>query len=173
MNRRLPRALLFIVAAALCLGALALAAGRSANSGGGPQMAPMRSLVTVDGPPAALGEGAGVTYLLFAARWCAPCETDVRGVRREMARLRHTGSKLVVVGAPDRETREQFAEWARGLRFEGPLVYDEGGAVAQAFGAPVVPWHIVVGPGGKILWTKGERPAASELRGWVSAPATE
>lgn len=170
---RRPLVLSLALAGTLLLGVGVLAAVRSAGAKNPSTATPLRSLTGISGETVPLGQGSGVTCLVFAARWCTPCEASVRALRRDMVHLRRSGSQLILIGTPDRQTREQFADWARSLRFEGALVYDDGGALAQAFGAQLVPWHVVIGPGGQILWTKEERPTASELQRWVSGPAQE
>ena len=144
---------------ALVLGLAALPAAPRAKPDAAGQSAPVRSLRTIDGGTLTLGEEAGVTYMLFAARWCGPCETEVHALRRAAVQIRRQGGQVVLVGVARRQTAQEFTEWARGLGFDGPLVFDDGARVESAFGAELIPWHVVVGPGGKIQHSGDNRPA--------------
>jgi peroxiredoxin len=149
-----------LVLAAVVLGLAApLRGAPRARPDGAGQPTPLRSLTTVDGATVKLGEGAGATHLLFVARWCSPCETEVHALRRAAAQLRREGGQVVLVGVSRRQTAQEFAEWARGLGFDGALVFDDGGRVESAFGAELIPWHVVVGSGGRILHSGAGRPA--------------
>lgn len=150
-----------LLGAALCaLSALAGAARAQAPT----------ELSTVDGKSLPLG-GGGVTHLVFVARWCAPCEAELRAVRRPLRGARREAYELVAVGAPSRQAKGEFVDWARGLGFDGRLVYDEGGRLAAALKTESLPWHVVLGPGGKVLWSAERAPDPASLRAWVASGA--
>ena len=161
MNRRREIARALALAALVVCFAAPLPATPRAKSDLAGQSASLRALKTVDGETVRLGEGDGVTYMLFVARWCGSCETEVHALRRAAAQIRRQGGQVLLVGVARRQTAPEFTEWARGLGFDGPLVFDEGGRVESAFGAELIPWHVVVGAGGKILHSGERRPAPS------------
>ena len=116
------------------------------------------------------GEGRGIVHFVFVARWCGPCESEMQALRRLAARMRRADYQLVVVGVARRESPAEFAAWLRALGYDGAAAFDEGGRLERMYGAEALPWHVVVGPGGKVL-SAGERtPDAARLHRWLSSP---
>ena len=106
---RPPAIVRALALAALVLGfAAPLPAAPRARPDGVGQSAPVRSLKTVDGGSVTLGEGDGVTHLLFVARWCGPCETEVHALRRAAVQIRRQGGQVVLVGVARRQTAQEF-----------------------------------------------------------------
>jgi peroxiredoxin len=114
-----------------------------------------------------------VTHLVFVARWCGPCEAEVHALRREMSQLRRGDYRVVLVGAPQRQTASEFRDWARAIGFEGQLVFDEGGRLERDLGVGLIPWHVVIGSGGQILRSSDKRPDVDALRAWVAGATKE
>jgi hypothetical protein len=147
--------------------ALALAAVAVARAQGAARAVPADlSVVAMDGR--AVTFGAGVTHLVFAARWCGPCEPDVRALRRSVTSGRREGYESLVVGVSRRQSREEFSDWARALGFDGGLVFDDGGRLEKALGAAVLPWHVVIGADRRILWSSDRAPDPAAVRSWVA-----
>jgi peroxiredoxin len=130
---------------------------------------PPSSLTTVDGRTIALaGRAGGVTYLVFVARWCgAPCEQDLVAVRELAGRFVRQGLRVVVVGTGKRQTREELVAWARSAGMGGALVFDADGKLEKAFGVSVLPWHVVVGGDGKVLYSADGVPGEAAVSGWL------
>ncbi len=156
---RQGRVLAFAATLALAVPALAEAPAR---------VIPETTFVTSSGETIRPGQGHGVTHLLFVARWCPPCETEVQGLRREMAQLRHAGYHVVLIGVDRRETGAEFADWVRGLGFEGAFAFDDGGRLERAVGAELLPWHAVIGPGRQVLSSSERAPDAAQLNRWLA-----
>ncbi len=164
--RRLPvaiaRALPGLVAVALCVAPVRSAA---------PDVAPEVSIATRGGEIVKPGTGPGLTHLVFVARWCSPCETELQQLRRRASLLRHGNYRTVLVGVAQRQTGDEFYEWVRATGYEGPAVYDADGALQRAFGVEALPWHAVIGPGKKLLAAGDRGPEAAQLQRWLgSAP---
>ena len=127
------------------------------------------ALTTVDGERVDLADGRAVTELVVVASWCDPCEREVAGLRRRLGTLRRAGYRAVLVGVSRRQSSEQFANWARGLGFSGPLVYDGDGSLEKRLGAQLLPWHVVVDREGKTLHRADQAPGEERLRSWTGS----
>jgi hypothetical protein len=130
---------------------------------------PPSALTTVDGKSIALsGRSSGITHLVFVARWCgAPCEQDLVAVRELAGRFARQGMRVVVIGAAKRQTKDDLVQWARGAGMGGALVYDADGKLEKAFGVSVLPWHVVLGSNGSVLYSADSVPAESSVAGWL------
>ena len=130
---------------------------------------PPRSLTTVDGKVVQLaGRSGGITHVVFAARWCgAPCEQDLVAVRELAGRFARQGMRVVLVGVGKRQTQEEFVRWAGGAGMGGALVFDADGRLEKAFGVSVLPWHVVVGSDGAVLYSADSVPGESAVSGWL------
>ncbi|UCF68086.1 MAG: TlpA family protein disulfide reductase [Acidobacteriota bacterium] len=133
-----------------------------------PQAAPVVPLVTTEGKKISLADGAKLTELVFVAHWCRPCETELTAARRRLGALRREGYRLVLIGVSQRQTLEQFREWVAEYRFDHDLVYDAQGNLKRAFGAALLPWHVVIDAKGQILVQGDTPPADDKLRTWLS-----
>ena len=133
---------------------------------------PPPSLKTVDGKEVALTGRPGITYVVFAARWCgSPCEEDLTAVRELAGRFARQGMRVVVVGTGKRQTQEEFVRWARGAGMGGALVFDSDGKLEKAFEVAVLPWHVVVDGKGKVLHSADSVPDATAVSGWLEGPS--
>lgn len=151
---------------------LALVAGwvhgwAAPRAGRGESSAATVTVSTVEGKPIDLNPAAGVVHLLFAARWCQPCEAEIQAARRLAGSFHREGYQLVLVGIARRQTRQEFLEWARQIGFDGPLVYDEGGQLERAFGAELVPWHTLIGRGKTVLASGDDLPDKESIQRWL------
>ena len=123
--------------------------------------------VSVGGQEIPVGK-TGVTEVIFTARWCRPCEKVLSEARRRAAQLRRSGFRVVVVGTPLRETKAEFVAWAKQHGFSSGLVFDGGGALGSRYGAERIPYHVVIGPGGKVLYSGFDAPPVPQIRKWLS-----
>jgi len=130
---------------------------------------PPASLTTVDGKTVPLaGRSGGITHLVFVARWCgAPCEQDLVAVRELAGSFVRQGMRVVLVGVGKRQTQEEFVRWARSAGMGGALVFDADGRLEKSFGVSVLPWHVVVGADGAVLYSADSVPGAPAVSGWL------
>ncbi len=131
---------------------------------------PPKSVQTVQGQSVTLvGGRPGVTELVFAARWCAPCERSLAGVRERLAEHGRGGLRAVLVGVRARQNQEEFETWARAVGFNGPIVFDGNGELEKALEASLLPWHVFVGSDGKVLYAGDSPPPDAEIESWLES----
>jgi peroxiredoxin len=130
---------------------------------------PPSSLTTVDGKTIQLaGRAGGITHVVFVARWCgAPCDQDLVAVRELAGRFARQGMRVVLVGTGKRQTQDEFVRWARSAGMGGALVFDADGRLEKSFGVSVLPWHVVVGGDGKVLYSADSVPGEAVVSGWL------
>jgi peroxiredoxin len=153
------------VAAALAFAGTFLSDPRAAA----PESTLPATIQPLEGGALELNGAQGATELLFVARWCSPCEREIAAARRRQAELQRIGYRVVLVGVSQRQSAEQFATWARGVGWEGALVHDQDGSLERACGAKLLPWHSVIGKGGKLLHSGDVAPEGRAVREWLGS----
>jgi thiol-disulfide isomerase/thioredoxin len=85
----------------------------------------------------------------FWATWCEPCQI-VAPILDRVSR-KHLGKGLVVVGVntSDRPGLAPIFAKKKGLSY--PIVFDEGDAIAQAYGVSNLPTLVVIDPQGNVI----------------------
>ena len=127
--------------------------------------------------PDAVGElGDGATFDLSRRKgsWvvlnffdpeCVPCveeHPELLAVRRRSERqLGNDGAELVTVVF--RDDRDGVAEFFADEGGDWPVVYDDDGAIATAFGVTLVPETWVVDPNGVVRWRTISTVTADQL----------
>lgn len=160
-SRYVIAALLFL----LCGAALAgperplPGAGRAAEAPGAASDRPADfTLPDLDGTPVTLSQFVGKkpVLLVFWATWCPECKAAIPEINA-MATGPLAG-KLQVLGLDFRESREKVATAvkARGIRY--PVLLDEKGKVARAYGILGVPTYVLIGREGKVLYREHVLP---------------
>jgi peroxiredoxin len=116
------------------------------------------TLPDLDGQPVALNQflGKKPVLLVFWATWCPECKAAIPEINA-MA----TGplaAKLQVLGLDFRESREKVANAvkARGIRY--PVLLDEKGRVARAYGVVGIPTYVLIGRDGKVAYREHVLP---------------
>jgi len=116
------------------------------------------TLPALDGQPVALNQflGKKPVLLVFWATWCPECKEAIPEIN-----ALHGGplsGKLQVLGLDFRESREKVAAAvkARGIRY--PVLLDEKGKVARAYGVVGVPTYVLIGRDGKVLYREHVLP---------------
>ena len=116
------------------------------------------SLPDLDGQQVTLGPYLGKTpvLLVFWATWCPECKEAIPEINALV-----TGplaEKLQVFGLDFRESREKVARavTSRGIRY--PVLLDERGQAARAYGIVGVPTYVLIGREGKVLYREHVLP---------------
>lgn len=136
-------------------------------AGAGP---PPKSLTTVTGQTVTLvGGRPGVTLLIFAARWCGPCERAIADVRESLTAHGRDGLRAVLVGVKARQSQAEFEAWARSAGFNGPVVFDAKGELEKGLDASLLPWFVFVGSDGKVLYAGDTPPPGAEIESWLAS----
>ena len=112
------------------------------------------TLSDLDGRPVTLGPflGKKPVLLVFWATWCPECKAAIPEINAMV-----TGplaETLQVFGLAFRESREKVARAvkSRGIRY--PVLLDERGQAARAYGVVGIPTYILIDRKGNIAWRK-------------------
>ena len=147
--RRLARAAACTAAlVALCGG------GLSCDREGKPrapssEAAPPFDLPLVGGGRVSLDSLRGETVLVdFWATWCPPCLLEIPELNAVSAELAGSGARVLAISV-DGLTLEALAEWVgeKGVKYPVALADTD---LATAYGADAFPFHVVLGPDGRV-----------------------
>ena len=154
-------ALLFL----LCGAALA-GPERPLPGGGGAAAAPGAegdrpadfTLPDLDGRQVTLGPFLGKTpvLLVFWATWCPECKAAIPEINALI-----TGplkDKLLVFGLAFREPREKVERAAKSRAIRYPVLLDEQGQAARAYGVVGIPTYVLIGREGAIVYKSHTLP---------------
>ncbi len=155
-------AMLFLLCGAALAGPerpLSGAGGAAAAPGAGSDRPADFTLPDLDGRAVTLGPFLGKTpvLLVFWATWCPECKAAIPEINA-MA----TGplaETLRIFGVDFRESREKvaLAVKSRGIRY--PVLLDERGRAARAYGVVGVPTYVLIGREGKVIYREHVLPA--------------
>ena len=125
------------------------------------------TLPDLDGRPVTLGPFLGKipVLLVFWATWCPECKAAIPEINALI-----TGplkEKLLVFGLDFRESREKvaLAVKSRGIRY--PVLLDERGQAARAYGVVGIPTYVLIGREGVIVYKSHTLPSPSDLSPWI------
>jgi len=161
-HRYAVAAILFLVCGAALAGPerpLPGAGGAAAAPGAESDRPADFTLADLDGQPVTLSRFLGKTpvLLVFWATWCPECKAAIPEINAlTTGPLAET---LQIFGIDFRESREKVAQAvkSRGIRY--PVLLDERGQAARAFGVVGVPTYILIGREGKVLYREHVLPA--------------
>ena len=159
-NRYAVAALLFLLCGASLAGPgrLLSGGGAGASPGAGIDRPADFTLPDLGGRPVALGPflGKKPVFLVFWATWCPECEAAIPEINAMT-----TGplaEKLQILGLDFRESREKvaLAVKSRGIRF--PVLLDERGQVARAYGVVGIPTYVLIDRRGIVAYREHVLP---------------
>ena len=158
MKRRyVITAMLFLLCGA------ALAGPERAFSGGGtaPAISEASSgpaadftLPDLDGRPVTLGAflGKKPVLLVFWATWCPECKAAIPEINA--LATGPLAEKLQILGLDFRESREKVARAVKSRGILYPVLLDERGQAARAYGIVGIPTYILIDREGNVAWRK-------------------
>ncbi|MFM7246204.1 MAG: TlpA family protein disulfide reductase [Actinomycetota bacterium] len=119
--------------------------------------APAFDLETLDGTGSVSSADlrGSVAVVNFWASWCDPCK-DEAPLIEDLWRTDGEPQGVVFLGIDTQDLREDARAFAETYGLTYPLVYDEGGAVARAWGVGAFPETFVLDPEGRaVAWFPG------------------
>jgi len=116
------------------------------------------TLPDLDGRPVSLGRylGKKPVLLFFWATWCPECKAAIPEINAMTSEP--LAGKLQILGLDFRESREKVANAVktRGIRF--PVLLDERGQAARAYGVVGIPTYILFDRRGKMVYREHVPP---------------
>lgn len=134
---------------ALCLLLVCFAAGCRDAAPPADEPAPAFELPLVGGGRVSLDSLRGQTVLLdFWATWCEPCLLEIDELNALQDELRTTRVRILAISI-DTLPPEELARWVaeHGIAYPVALASLD---LASAYGADAFPFHVLVGPDGRV-----------------------
>jgi len=111
--------------------------------------APDFALKDLDGRVVRLADLRGSVVLLdFWATWCPPCRASLPGIAAIHKEKSPAGLKVFAVNL--REDRGKIAQFLRENKLDLPVLMDEDGAAAGAYGITAIPATVLIGKDGVV-----------------------
>jgi peroxiredoxin len=133
--------------------------GGSAATGGPENDRPVDfTLPGLDGRPVALGRflGKKPVLLVFWATWCPECKAAIPEINAMT-----TGplaEKLQILGLDFRESREKVALAVKSRDIRFPVLLDERGQAARAYGVVGIPTYVLIDRRGNVAYREHVLP---------------
>ena len=123
------------------------------------------TLPDLDGRPVTLGPflGKKPVLLVFWATWCPECNASIPEINA--LTTGPLAEKLQIFGLDFRESREKVARAvkSRGIRY--PVLLDERGQAARAYGVVGIPTYVLIGREGAIVYKSHTLPG--DVSPWI------
>ena len=114
------------------------------------EIAPDFTLQRLDGGAVQLSDLRGKHVLLdFWATWCAPCILEIPEINALYASQERSRFEILAISL-DEEPPEELARWVREHDVQYPVVLGTM-EIAEQYGAFQFPFHVLIGPDGKVL----------------------
>ena len=137
MKRTLARTTLLLL--------LALVLPRGARADRAPQF----DAVTIDGDSVSLADfGGRVVLVEFWASWCPPCREQLP----HAAALEDEFADLIVLAVSVDTRRDRVERFVERVRLPRRVLLDPDGHVAARFQLEAMPWAVLIGAEGEVLW---------------------
>ncbi len=116
------------------------------------------TLQALDGPPVSLSQflGKKPVLLVFWATWCPECNAAFPKINALHGGP--AGEKMQILALDFRETREKVAAAVKSRDIRYPVLLDERGQVARAFGVVGIPTYVLIGRDGKVVYRENVLP---------------
>lgn len=169
MNRRNAiAALLFLLCGAGLAGPDRLPAGNAESraEGAGEESRPADfALPSLDGEPVSLNQflGKKPVLLVFWATWCPECRAAIPSINALHAGP--VGKKVQILGLDFRESREKVSATVKARDIRYPVLLDEKGKVARAYGVVGIPTFVLIGRDGAIAYRSHALPG--DFSPWI------
>ena len=114
------------------------------------ELAPDFDLERLEGGQIQLADLRGKYVLLdFWATWCSPCVLEIPELNAFYQESRASGVEVLAISV-DLDERQSLLDWAtkKGILYPVALGTTE---VARSYGAAQYPYHVLVGPDGRVL----------------------
>jgi peroxiredoxin len=92
-----------------------------------------------------------VVLVSFWASWCEPCREEMPSIEALRRSLR--GMPFVVLAVNEGESARTARRFADAARLNAPLLLDQDGGAARAWGARALPSAYIVGPDGVVRYS--------------------
>ncbi|HEX9204909.1 MAG TPA: TlpA disulfide reductase family protein [Candidatus Deferrimicrobiaceae bacterium] len=152
--------LLFLLCGAALAGPDRVGGAAASPPAGGPGAGspPDFTLPSLDGQPVTLNQflGKKPVLLVFWATWCPECKAAIPEINSL-----HGGplsGKLQILGLDFRESREKVAAAVKSRDIRYPVLLDEKGKVARAYGVVGIPTYVLIGRDGKVAYREHVLP---------------
>jgi peroxiredoxin len=124
----------------------------SPSGGADASLPPDFTLPGLDGQPVTLNQflGKKPVLLVFWATWCPECKAAIPQIN-----ALHDGplsGTLQVLGLDFRESRAKVSAAVKARDIRYPVLLDEKGTVARAYGVVGIPTYVLIGRDGKIVY---------------------
>ena len=116
------------------------------------------TLQDLGGQPVSLSQflGKKPVLLVFWATWCPECKAASPAINTLHGGP--DGEKLQILALDFRETREKVADAVKSRDIRYPVLLDERGQVARAFGVVGIPTYVLIGRDGTVVYRENVLP---------------
>jgi peroxiredoxin len=116
------------------------------------------TLPALDGRPVALSRflGEKPVLLVFFATWCPECEAAIPAINA--LHLGPLAGKVQILGVDYRESRKKVTAAVKARNILFPVLLDESGKVARAYGVAGIPTYILIRRDGNVAFRNFQLP---------------
>ena len=118
------------------------------------------TLKDLEGQPYSLKDlrGRHVVHVVFWATWCVPCIHEIPELRAMQDKYSDRGLRILGVALNQSQTREVLRLFARDLKINYPVLFDEDGAMAGKYRVYAIPHNVLIGKDGIIRYAGSGLP---------------
>jgi len=146
---------LFLISACLIFAACSAPFGRSEQYTSYTKVGdtvPSFSVTTLDGREVNVGALKGKVVLLnFWATWCAPCQSEMPRLEKEIWE-KHKGSNFELIAIAREQTDKEITPYREKNKYSFPMGPDPKRTIYSKFAEAGIPRNYVIDPEGKIVF---------------------